>query len=288
MTMQNFTSYNRKFSRVLDESELFKIAPSIFAQEAHDSRSDRYTYIPTIDVVRAMVREGFQPVDARQSRTRDVSKREFTKHLIRFRQPDSQMFAVGDTSAEIVLLNSHDGSSSYQIMSGLFRLACLNGLVVADSTIDNVRVHHKGDIVSKVIEGSFTVLGQAQKALAAPADWSAINTSQEERQALADAARVLRFGDSEGNVDTPIEARQLLIPRRVDDKKSDLWTTFNVIQENVIRGGLSARGPRTVDNRGRTVRGRMVSTRQVNGIDQDVRLNKALWTLGEAFAKFKA
>jgi hypothetical protein len=63
-----------------------------------------------------------------------------------------------------------------------------------------------------------------------------------------------------------------------------LWTTFNRVQENVIRGGLSARAPATIEN-GRRVRGRRVTTREVTGIDQDVKLNKSLWILGERMAE---
>ncbi len=51
-----------------------------------------------------------------------------------------------------------------------------------------------------------------------------------------------------------------------------------------MRGGLSARAPATIDQHGRWRRGRLVTTRAVNNIDQDVRLNKALWDLGERMA----
>ena len=85
-----------------------------------------------------------------------------------------------------------------------------------------------------------------------------------------------------GGIDTPITAQQLLNPRRHADIGSSLWQTFNVIQENVIRGGLSAMG-RDAQNRPRRV-----STREVRGIDGDVKLNKALWQLAERMAELKA
>ena len=85
------------------------------------------------------------------------------------------------------------------------------------------------------------------------------------------------------DTETPIKPQQLLIPRRYDDKANDLWTTFNVTQENVIRGGL--RGV-VLDEQGRRVR--RVSTRAVNGIDQDIKLNKALWVLSQKMAQLKA
>jgi len=52
----------------------------------------------------------------------------------------------------------------------------------------------------------------------------------------------------------------------------------------VLRGGLSARAPATMDQQGHWRRGRLVTTRAINNIDQDVKLNKALWVLGERMA----
>lgn len=273
-------------ARPLNEDELRRAAPSIFALEAHESRSARFAPVPTIDVLRALAKEGFHPVLARQSRTRDASKRDFTKHMIRLRRFDNvEAYRVGDNLCEIILKNANDGSSAYDLMAGMFRIRCMNSLVAQTSTIDSVKVRHSGDAIGQVIEGTYRVLGEAQNLLAAPADWSKIPLSQDAKHALAEAAHVLRFADADGHVETPIRPVQLLAPRRVDDTGADLWTTFNVVQENVIRGGLSARAPATRDERGRTRRGRMVTTREVAGIDQDVKLNKALWVLGERMAQ---
>ena len=68
---------------------------------------------------------------------------------------------------------------------------------------------------------------------------------------------------------------------RVADAGSDLWSTFNRVQENTIRGGLQAWG-RDGNNRPRRV-----TSREVTGIDQDVKLNRALWLLGERMAALK-
>jgi hypothetical protein len=269
-------------ARSLTEDELFRLAPSIFATSAHDSRSERFQPIPTIDVLRGLMAEGFMPVGAKQSTTRDESKREFTKHLIRLRRLDAdRRYSVGDTVCEMLLKNANDGTSAYDLMAGLFRIACLNSMVTQTSTLDSVKVRHSGDVQGKVIEGTYRVLGEAQKTLAAPADWSGLNLHRDEKEAFAEAAHVLRFGDADGNVATPIKPAQLLIPRRHADARDDLWTTFNVAQENVIRGGLRGMG-RDANNRLRRC-----TTRAVNGIDQDVKLNKALWVLASKMAELK-
>lgn len=269
-------------ARPLTEDELRRRAPSIFATTAHESRSDRFKPIPTIEVLRGLMREGFMPVGARQARPRDDSKSDFTKHLIRLRRlDDGRSYSVGDTVCEILLRNANDGTSAYDLMAGLFRIRCLNSLVAQTGTIDSVKVRHSGDVAGKVIEGTYRVLNEAEKTLAAPADWGTVNLNREERQIFAEAAHVARFGDSEGETKTPIKPEQLLIPRRYEDRDEDLWTTYNVVQENAIKGGL--RGV-SVDQFGRP---RRVSSRAVKGIDQDIKLNKALWVLSEKMAALK-
>jgi hypothetical protein len=93
---------------------------------------------------------------------------------------------------------------------------------------------------------------------------------------------VTRFGDKDGVVHTPIQPVQMLIPRRTADTGHDLWSTFNVVQENAVRGGLS--GMRQTDDG----RWRRATTREITGIDQDIKLNKALWVLAEKMAELKA
>ena len=270
--------------RALTEAELYKLAPSVFATTAHESRSERFAPIPTIEIVRGLEKEGFGVVGAKQSLTRVEGKAPFTKHLLRIRKLDADSsYSVGDTVAEMLLKNANDGTSVYDLFAGLFRIACLNSMVSQVGTIDSVKVRHTGDVMNKVIDGTFTVVENAKLALAAPAQWSQIKLDRDESLALAEAAREIRFGDAEGNVDSPIQAVQLLTARRTEDSdRTNLWTNFNVIQENVIRGGL--RGTR-IDTE--TNRRRRMSTRAVAGIDQDIKLNRALWTLASKMAELK-
>lgn len=281
MTIQP-SAANFRQPRALTEDELRKYAPSVFAVTAHESRSERFKPIPTIEVIRGLQAEGFSVVSARQSVARDLGRRDYTKHMLRLRRLDENAkYQVGDTIAEAILKNANDGTSAYDLLLGLFRIACLNGMVCNIGEIDSVKVRHSGDVQSKVIEGTYRVLGQAERALIAPAEWSKIALDNGEAQALAEAAHVVRFGDANGDVATPIQPDQLLHARRTADAGRDLWTVFNVIQENTVRGGLSARGR---DSNGRP---RQFTSRAVNGIDQDVKLNKALWTLAEKMAELK-
>jgi len=283
-------SFNSSFVNVLDASQLRSLVPSAYATAPHASRSSRYAYIPTSEVIDGLMAEGFAPFKAVQSKSRIEGKTEFTKHMIRFRHADAIARADGNIP-EVVLINSHDGTSAYKLLSGIFRMICTNGLIVCEKNLGELSIHHKGNIVNQVIEGSFEIIGQSQKALGTIENWSALQLTSGEQNAFAEAAHSLRFADSDGKIDTPITAAQLLTPRRMADRSEnsawtrpapDLYRTMNVVQENVIRGGLSARAM----GDGRT-RGRMVTTREVRGIDQDVRLNRALWQLAERMAELK-
>ncbi|WP_412178495.1 hypothetical protein [Rhizobium sp. PL01] len=142
------------------------------------------------------------------------------------------------------------------------------------------------EVLSKVTAGRMTMVSAAHvldlSERAVPQDWSTLRLNHEEADILAGAAHVLRFGDNEGETTTPIKAQQLLIPRRHDDRAKDLLTVWNVVQENAIKGGLRGVG------RADLGRPRRVKSRAVNGIDQDIKLNKALWLLGERMAALKA
>ena len=105
-------------TRGMTEDEMRKIAPSIFATEAHESRSDRFVPVPTIEVLRGLKKEGFDVVGVKQSNTRDEGKVNFTKHLIRLRRVDGEKYKVGDTVAEMLLKNANDGTCQVPIDGG--------------------------------------------------------------------------------------------------------------------------------------------------------------------------
>ena len=259
----------------LDEEQMRRAAPSIFAEGKHASRSERYTYIPTIDVLRGLRREGFEPFMVAQGLSRIEGKAEFTKHLIRLRH-------AGQTSTrpeanEIILINSHDGASSYQMLAGLFRFVCCNGLVCGQ-VVEDIRIPHKGNIQGEVIEGAFRVLDGFGAVAASTDAMKAIELKPAEEQAFATAALALRFGErGEGQPPAPVTAAQLIEARRFEDVGHSLWTTFQRVQENALRGGQP----------GRSVQGRRIRTREVASIDRGVSLNRALWLLAEEMRKLK-
>ena len=257
----------------LSDDQIHRVAPSIFAEAPHESRSQRYAYIPTATVLTELRKEGFQPFMVTQTRTRHEDRRDFTKHMIRLRHA-SQINARGEAN-EIILLNSHDGTSSYQMLAGMFRFVCSNGLVCGD-TVADVRVPHKGDVAGQVIEGAYQVLHGFDRALESRESMQAITLHDSEAEVFARAALSLKYDDPDKPA--PITESQILMPRRFDDRRPDLWSVFNRTQENLTKGGLH----------GRSANGRRQQTRPVQGIDSDIRLNRALWLLADGLRQLKA
>lgn len=256
----------------LTDDQIRRVAPSVFAEQPHESRSARYSYIPTVEVLDGLRSEGFLPFFAAQGRSRVEGKAEYTKHVIRLRHA-GDITNQGEAN-EIILLNSHDGTSSYQMIAGQLRLACLNGLIVGDC-YEDLRIKHKGSVVDNVIEGAYTVLSQFEAVKDSIDTMKSIELAPGMQNAFAKAALQLKYEDPS---EAPIEPEQLNRARRFDDQGSDLWRTFNRVQEGMIRGGIS----------GRRADGRRTTTRAVNAIDTDTKLNRALWTLAEEMARLAA
>ncbi len=255
----------------LSDDQIRTVAPSIFADAPHESRSQRYAYIPTATVLAELRKEGFQPFMVTQTRVRDEGKREHTKHMVRLRHANQINHAEAD---EIILLNSHDGSSSYQLLAGAFRFVCKNGLVCGD-TLADVRIPHKGNIIGQVIEGAYDVLDGFELVHERRDEMRGITLDRGEAEVFAHAALSLKYDDP--TTPAPITETQLLMPRRRDDDRPDLWSAYNRVQENLTQGGLH----------GRTATGRRHSTRPIQGIDQNVKINRALWMLAEGMKRLK-
>lgn len=254
----------------LNNDELMRIVPGAFSAEKHDSRSERYTYIPTITLLDKLREEGFEPFFASQSRVRDPERREFIKYMVRLRRGNNN---GSEEVPEIVLLNSHDGSSSYKMIPGIFRQICTNGLVCWKSC-GEISVPHKVDIVSQVIEGAYEVLDVFDKVENNICMMKGIQVNSEERRLPGQLALEYKYDEKE----PPVSAERIIQPRAWYDKGTDLWTAFNIVQENLSKGGVP----------GRTAKGKRTTTRPVTGIDGDIKLNQALWKMAEEFAKLKS
>jgi len=264
----------------LTDDDLRRVAPSIFADRPWSTMSQKYQFFPTSQVIAKMRSEGFMPVKAGQGKCRIEGKGEYTKHIIRFRHQDFLARSTGDEIPEIVLVNSHDGTSAYKLMAGLFRVVCMNGLVVSSFDMGTVNVRHsgRGSLIDDVIEGTYTVVEDLPKITSQVDAMKSTLVTLPQQEAFAKAALEVR------ETALAIEPAALLQPRRYQDRAEDdgnrrsVWKTLNVVQENLVRGGMEGVGST----------GRRSSLRAIKNPNADLKTNRALWTLAQEFQKLAA
>jgi hypothetical protein len=261
-------SHSSVFENALSREALHERAPAVFAPGAHERMSASYTFLSTERVLAALSSAGFLPVEARQSaRARSPVH---ARHLIRLRRR-FETIELRDAIPEILFLNSHDGTSAYQLRVGLFRVVCTNGLVVSAGVFPVWRVMHRGDVVEDVVQAALQISERFEALAASVQRMERTPLDRLQQLDFAQEALALRFPkDLQGAV----EPSRLLVPRRPEDIGNDLWHTFNVVQENILQGGIPRRSPSQ----------RLTRTRRITAIREDVRLNSRLWELAVARA----
>lgn len=148
----------------LDRQQLRSVAPSIFAATPWERVSTNYRFVPTYTVLDILADMGFSPMMAAQSRCRIEGKAAFTKHMIRLRHREYIDNPRADMP-ELVLVNSHDRSSAYKFYSGVFRMVCQNGMIVAAEDFGSIAVKHSGslDLTQQIIETTHRIAEDAPR-----------------------------------------------------------------------------------------------------------------------------
>ena len=224
------------------------------------------TFIPTERVLSGLVAAGFVPVDARQTQARSTSPLH-ARHVVRLRRRFKTV-DLKDSVPEVVFLNSHVGTSAYQLRLGIYRVVCTNGLIVSRGAFPACCVSHRGDIVDEVITGALEASERFEAMAGRVERMEHRRMPKDEQVGFAERALALRFPEPHL---AGMQPSQLPTCRRTGDLGDDLWSTFNRVQENLLRGGIVRRVPT----------GRLTRTRRITSIREDVRLNSRLWDLAE-------
>ena len=262
--------------------EIRELAPSVLRspeQGAASGVSSQYNFFTT-DEIRTMLGDlNWYVYDAKQQKTK--KNPETTKHMVRFRNDD--MGITNGLTPEILLINSHDRTTSLSFHVGIFRIICSNGLIVADKTFDQIKVRHMGtsfDSVKNYIASITETI---------PNVFNNINVydhklmSQAEQLEFAMQSLVLRFPEyyneetEKINYDllkSHIDVADFIKPIRTEDSNNTLFTTMNIAQEKLMKGEFFRMG--------NTYKVR--KARPVKNIKTTLDVNKGLWKLMESFA----
>jgi hypothetical protein len=260
-----FSRHANAFSSSLSLEDVRQRAPAVFAQSAHERTSANYRFIPTDRVLSGLMQAGFIPVEARQARARHGV--EHARHIVRLRRR-FETVQLKDAVPEIVFLNSHDGTSAYQLRVGIFRVVCTNGLIVSTGAFPSFRVAHRGDIVEEVVASALDISERFGVLAGEVERMERCFLPKDEQIAFAERALAVRFPEP---LQRGLDPVQLLTCHRADDLGNDLWSVLNKVQENLLLGGLVrlATG------------GRRSRTRRITSIREDLRINSRLWDLAE-------
>lgn len=268
--MQSLVTYDRRALEPVSLDVLAERFPTIKQTAAHESRSERFKAITTLDVLESLENDGFGVYQAHRVGAKGA-RLGYEKHEIVLRHRD---FGVADVALdevipELHLFNANDGTASYQLLAGMLRKVCTNGLMVG-TTFGHVRVAHVGDVVRKVRDGAANVVEMFRPMLEQKTAMQSRRLAAAEVAEFVNRAALLRFDSLD---EMPFRPERLVTARRADDAETTLWNVFNRVQENMIRGGI--RGFTHASN-GRV---RRTSMREVRAIDANMQINRGLWDI---------
>ena len=238
--------------------------PAIFTTSPSPKMSDRYTFVPTMDILGNFEQEGWKVYSAKQT-----GRSQYATHEIRLR--NGELPAVGDSLIEAVIRNSHNGLTTFSVSSGLHRLVCSNGLTVPTSLAEQFNIRHQNfDLgeVRRLTDSFASRLPVIQESLVKMENRE---LTMDEKVGFVKGAAAIRW--REGNMPSTMSIEEILNPMRDGDVGNSLWKVFNVVQEKMVRGGVSYRSGR----------GRLTSMRELKNISVVNNVNTKLWELAESY-----
>ena len=243
--------------------------------------SPRYSHITSTRIADTLRQAGWEFSDGTTRHARTPERAAHAAHVLRFR--NAALPTINGNIIEAVMLNSHDGSTAFQLGFGVYRLACANGLVVCTANLGAIRLIHSGLNLDNVFNAAKSLADRAPEVASTIERWS--NTRLDHDLALQMSSRMARarWGDRFVEAD-------LLSPRRMEDTTTDLWTVFNRAQESVIRGGMDVTLRRNLHVADGTVDGVTIesqTTRKataIRGALKQMRLNQDLFAIASEYA----
>jgi hypothetical protein len=248
---------------MLSIETLQEVAPSVFATSPSPKMSNKYTFVPTIEVVENFDREGWKVYSAKQ-----VGKGNYAQHELRLR--NGELPQVGDSLIEAVIRNSHNGISSFSVSSGLFRLVCSNGLTVPTSVADAISVRHMNFDLGMVREITDQFAERLPVIQRSVGKMESTFLSEGQLVDFVNKSAMIRW--EKGSI-PKFKLEDFLRPERDGDVGNSVWKTFNVIQEKFVRGGMKYNSKK----------GRVVSMRELKNFYNINKVNTGLWELAESY-----
>lgn len=242
---------------------------NLFSTYANDNHlgSEKYNQVNTKQLIEYITQTtDYKVVSYKEAIAKDSSKQAFQPHLIRLRHAKYFEPCEHEYIPELILLNSHNAKQSIQLKLGFFRFACANG-IIAGNSVNCFKAKH--------INFDYNALTQFINKIPELAEQASEQIDKLSSKFIGDDfKRAFAFNalDIKGYWDTKTGNRALerrntafkmallesmTKPKRQQDAGNDLWSIFNIVQENLIRGNRFIR--------------------PINGITKQVDINSKLW-----------
>lgn len=207
------------------------------ADQKLETLSTKYQLVKTADIVSQLESKGYKVDSFKASNVRKSSKQGFQKHIVRLSN-ESTLQQVGDTRLQLVLINSHDGTTPLKLSLGFFRLVCSNGAVVGE-TFDSYSIKHIGKSVPLQVEEALEkIVAQADRLRDVIQSMRNTQLTPVDIQELEQRAVTMRASKIATTSNRVLEGFVMPVIKRVEDQPNDLYTVFQRTQEALIRGGV--------------------------------------------------
>jgi Domain of unknown function (DUF932) len=250
------------------------ITGSYLQENRHANVSERFNVVKPAAIGEVMGSNGLQLASLSTGRARHEDKADFQRTLSRYRGPQ----IADGVYLDVIYDSKHMGRGVDKILLGIYRLVCTNGLFVGMNFFKH-EIRHAGNTYDNLQLGISAALGTQAKLSKTIEKFQSIQLDATQREAFAQEAVKLL---------TPYDAvnvkHALLRPRRNVDQANDLWTTYNVIQENAMQGRSVAYTLQSVDAFGREIDRTMTARRIKPNSGKDADFNQALFGIAEKIA----
>ena len=287
--MQKHLIFSRNVNNTaLTNERIQQLAPAVFSDTKAHGLSDRYASLNTAQLLPVLADFGYFPMQAAQKKSRK-GEAQHSSHMLSFAKTYHTQDIIGDVRPEIILYNSHDGSSSVRLFAGCFRFICSNGIVAGDGF--QSRMYHN----AKAINGFEDMLASTVDSL--PLLMERIEKLRSTKLMYSDAVEMARKGVQTrwkmfdetiedipfGSYATEKTVRDALVVQRNEDDYMDAFTVFNRIQEAVVRGNAFVRSL-TKANTSSVYKGMMRKARPISSVSEGIRVNSELWAIADAYS----
>lgn len=261
---------------MLTIEEIAKAAPAAMARRPAAHCSPKYSFIPTLDALDALRKDGYVPVAARQDMSGDDGwgRHKHCRHMITLRLRGTETMdrskMLGGLVPELRLYNSSDAGSPFSLEKAVYRQICSNGLFGfgIDGAVNTV---HKYVTAEDVIARARALAAASKPLFDKIQKWSKIRLNDLAQQRFAAQALVERLGGDPERAKR-YDVLSIIKPQRSEDAEPTLWNLFNRAQENGMKGLIEVR--------------KGTNVQALTSLNAERRFNIAMWALAEKWGAY--